>query len=797
MTDLQLIVERLNVFPFGKGITQVRPSLSLPSSLAGSQLTLPLPPLPHPPSPPTPSLQVSLDDRSPTELLQLLNDVFAELDKAHRVDVRDEAPEAAGPRMVSFLQVLKFPGAAESRSHEALSAALCRGDRSAIYPVLAYVLPRMPALKKRAYVARYLLPVEVPAEFQHDEAVSSLLAEYKALQGDFKNTHKGLERAQGGSKATPGELKKEISQLEDERGQLIEKIAALKKKTGEIKGFGPQLEATSSLRKEQEEEGRLAERMQEQRASLAAAERRYAEVNHRLAHTRAGVREDITSGEAVLGSARKEAEEARALVSRALPASIVARKETLARLHRMLAEPAKSEAALSELRSRIGSLEAAVSQLSSSVAGIQRASGDDKLAMFRQQSALVAKKLAQREEALEALSREAEAVGREVEAREAKLSELSGPKYMKREEFKAYAAALRSKTSQFKSLKAALSEVRQETVVLARTEALLKARAGDMDAFLRKLEERKGIGGYSGVASDLEKVSALKSRIDESKGATLQEISRIVEDIKSTIGEQKTRLVPQIKALRALRSEFTEAEAQYLLERATYESVAVGLEAEKAALERQADALQAEATSEEAKLQACELKSLALEALAERAKEEAAFEAGEGRLLRDFRTHKDLFAHRASQVRPEGACWLASPSCRAAACAPHSSPLTASPLILLFSPPSPSWRACPRSSGESRRTSRRTLLVMSFSALASWTSRSCWWPSWRSTSLALWACGLLAARGTLRAGPTSLRSQRGPEGRMTACPPPPPPPYPFRVEQNQCEECRRDVGLAE
>jgi hypothetical protein len=60
-----------------------------------------------------------------------------------------------------------------------------------VYPALAYVLGRLPALKKRAYVARYLLPVEVPPEFQHDEAVSSLLAEYRALQGDFKNTHKG------------------------------------------------------------------------------------------------------------------------------------------------------------------------------------------------------------------------------------------------------------------------------------------------------------------------------------------------------------------------------------------------------------------------------------------------------------------------------------------------------------------------------------------------------------------------------------------------------------------------------
>jgi hypothetical protein len=45
-----------------------------------------------------------------------------------------------------------------------------------------------------------------------------------------------------GAKATPAELKKDIAQLEDERGQLIERIASLKKKTAEIRGFAPLLD---------------------------------------------------------------------------------------------------------------------------------------------------------------------------------------------------------------------------------------------------------------------------------------------------------------------------------------------------------------------------------------------------------------------------------------------------------------------------------------------------------------------------------------------------------------------------
>jgi hypothetical protein len=108
-------------------------------------------------SPSFSSSQVTFDEKSPVELLQLLNDVFAELDKSHKVrspttnplplhinsenrkgildritpsealftyayptvhifslfppqvDVRDEPVEIAGPRMMGFLQLLKFP----------------------------------------------------------------------------------------------------------------------------------------------------------------------------------------------------------------------------------------------------------------------------------------------------------------------------------------------------------------------------------------------------------------------------------------------------------------------------------------------------------------------------------------------------------------------------------------------------------------------------------------------------------------------------------------------------------------
>jgi len=68
-----------------------------------------------------------------------------------------------------------------------------------------------------------------------------------------------------------------------------------------------------------------------------------------------------------------------------------------------------------------------------------------------------------------------------------------GQKYMKRDDFRQYAANLRVKNNQFKSMKKALDEIKAEVTVLDRTKNILKERAGDVDEFLHNLERKKGI----------------------------------------------------------------------------------------------------------------------------------------------------------------------------------------------------------------------------------------------------------------------------------------------------------------
>ena len=77
----------------------------------------------------------------------------------------------------------------------------------------------------------------------------------------------------------------------------------------------------------------------------------------------------------------------------------------------------QSEDDLYAAKGQVAAMEEAVARLMQEVAAMQRAAGDDKLAMFRQQSALIAKKLAQREEALETTMRDVDTLARELEAK--------------------------------------------------------------------------------------------------------------------------------------------------------------------------------------------------------------------------------------------------------------------------------------------------------------------------------------------------------------------------------------------
>lgn len=616
MSELQLIVEHLNKEPFRLGLTLV-----------------------------------AFDEKSNFELLQILHEVFVEIDPTRHsgVDLRAEADEARAQRYLEFLQLLKFP---LPRDIDGFREALVHGDRQTIYTLLHWALKSLSAHQKRAYLGRFLAPLNVPQEYFGDGSLNAMYEHYQQLQNQFKAVHKEVDQLRA-SKSRPGELRREISQLEEESHQLTEKIANLKKKTTSDPGFQELLSATSALRKEQEEQAKLAERKRDQLLSLSLAEKRAREAEARLQDLRASLSQDATP-EQLFERLQAQVTRNSDVLTTKFPAEFRTQQETLQRLERTLSEPPKTEHDIADMEDEVQALRRAIQQFQTQIADAQIAQGsgeEDKLAVFRQHANLQARKLAEKEEELEQLRAEKQRLVRSTEELEAKLASISGNKFMSREEFKQYATTLRNKTNQYKKVKAELAELTAESVVLHRTEQLLKSKDADLEGFLRDLERQKGVSGFLATQDKIDDISVQNARVNALKGETLEEISRVVTDINQALKERKNQLAPQIKELRSVRQRYQEMEQVYLERKAQYDHTAVGLEAERLKLEQECAAFQEDALREESQFHLLHCQLQLQQGKADKVAQEIEFEQGtsNARLLRDIRSFQELYKHKVAQ----------------------------------------------------------------------------------------------------------------------------------------------------
>ncbi|KAG6610472.1 Intraflagellar transport protein 81 [Phytophthora cinnamomi] len=617
MSELQLIVENLNKDPFRLGLTLV-----------------------------------AFDEKSNFELLQILHEVFVEIDPTRHsgVDLRAEADEVRAQRYLEFLQLLKFQ---LPRDIDGFREALVHGDRQTIYTLLHWALKSLPAHQKRAYLGRFLAPLNVPQEYFGDGSLNAMYEHYQQLQNQFKAVHKEVDQLRA-SKSRPGELRREISQLEEESQQLTEKIANLKKKTTSDPGFQELLAATSALRKEQEEQAKLAERKRDQMLSLSLAEKRAREAEARLQDLRASLSQDATP-EQLFERLQSQVARNNDILTTKFPAEFRTQQETLQRLERALSEPPKTEHDIADMEDEVQALRRVIQQYQAQIADAQvtqgSGDGEDKLAVFRQHANLQARKLAEKEEDLEQLRVDKQRLLRNTEELEAKLASISGSKFMSREEFKQYATTLRNKTNQYKKVKAELAELTAESVVLHRTEQLLKSKDADLEGFLRDLERQKGVSGFLATQDKIDDVSVQNARVNALKGETLEEISRVVTDINQALKERKNQLAPQIKELRTVRQRYQEMEQVYLERKAQYDHTAVGLEAERLKLEQECAAFQEDALREESQFHLLHCQLQLQQGKAGKIAQEIEFEQGSSnaRLLRDIRSFQELYKHKVAQ----------------------------------------------------------------------------------------------------------------------------------------------------
>ena len=541
---------------------------------------------------------IMFDQLDSFSLLQVLNDVLAQVSPEHNVDLREEPPEQMAIRILTFLRVLKYkPRTDTGEGMNSFRHGLLKGDKTVIYPLLQWLLDRTQELKKRAYLARFLVIFEVPAEHMQDDTVVETYEAYQQLMETFKELHKASEQERS-TLFNTADVRKDIESMEEETQQLLRQLDRLKKRVESFPNHQEMLDASKKLRKEREHSQQLEQQHSDQRNQLLHVQQKLQRLTKELSSLRSS-----TSGltaETLIAKLEDEVKVQHLLARENLPKKIDAKRQQCIELEKVLLEPVVSSADLVEIQLQIEEANAETQKLMEKRVAAE-ATDQENLTLFRQQASLISHKKDAAAESLKSLTDELAEVEKELQDKNQLLEQLGGAELVREEEFKKYVGRLRSLSNAYKKKKEELSSLRAEFGVLSRTEEILKSRDENVQEFLANLEEKKGVSGFRQTQDSLEKVSAMKSDVDERKEQTLQDMSLNVVRLTRAIEQKKMTLAPLIREVRPLRQQHQELKSNHTEKKAGYDQMAVGLRSNRSQLENEVRGLWEECMAEESR----------------------------------------------------------------------------------------------------------------------------------------------------------------------------------------------------
>lgn len=540
---------------------------------------------------------ITFDSLEPMQLLQVLNDVLAEIDPKQVVDIREEMPEQTAKRMLSLLGILKYKPPGNATDMSTFRQGLVIGSKPVIYPVLHWLLQRTNELKKRAYLARFLIKLEVPSEFLQDETVADTNKQYEELMEAFKTLHKECEQLKTSGFST-AEIRRDISAMEEEKDQLIKRVERLKKRVETVQNHQRMLKIARQLRVEKEREEFLVQQKQEQKNQLFHAVQRLQRIQNQLKSMRHAAAD--AKPESLMKRLEEEIKFNSYMVTEKFPKELESKKKELHFLQKVVSEPAMGHSDLLELESKINEINTEINQLIEKKM-MRNEPIEGKLSLYRQQASIISRKKEAKAEELQEAKEKLANLEREVSVKTNQTREFDGAEVLKGDDFKRYVSKLRSKSTVFKKKHQIIAEFKAEFGLLQRTEELLKQRHENIQHQLQTIEDKKGISGYSYTQEELERVSALKTEVDEMKGRTLDDMSEMVKKLNSLVSEKKSALAPVIKELRQLRQKCQELTQECDEKKSQYDSCAAGLESNRSKLEQEVRGLREECLQEESR----------------------------------------------------------------------------------------------------------------------------------------------------------------------------------------------------
>lgn len=479
---------------------------------------------------------ISFDALSADKLLQILVEVLHKFNACLRFDVTEEEPEESLRRLLEALRKIQYQPRNENVNPIAFQRDLLDGEKRVIYPILKWIFDNEEMVKEASYLAKYLLPLNLPPEALAIPEIARLLSQHQSTVEDFVATHREYKRtqAEGGQL---NELKSDTESIEQEIENVKKRLEKTQGRLDKIPNQELLLEAAHSLRLERERHRELQSQLDEQKQGLQRGfmlqERLQRELNA------AKVTTHSSSAEQMIDALVEETSVLQYMVDVKLPQELRAEEKQLGIYQAVVAEPNINPNYLDTRQRNIDAINREIQVLvEAKMANAQ----NDTLITFRQQANSVARNKDAAAEHLNQLTKEMREVEAVLRNKQIELQETIGEVVLRGDELKQYVNTLRAKSSMYKQKRAELAAVKLEGNDLQLTLENLKVQDPNL-SFAHIEEDPAGGGG-----------SSLEMSLDMSlEGHGLGEMSRLVEGLSRAVRQARERVTPFAQEMRPLR----------------------------------------------------------------------------------------------------------------------------------------------------------------------------------------------------------------------------------------------------
>ncbi|KAJ6217712.1 hypothetical protein RDWZM_008869 [Blomia tropicalis] len=518
---------------------------------------------------------IGYDSLRSEQRLDLLVEVLNVIDpKLNLASIRVGNIEDITTTILDTLRIFKYKPPNTNNTN--FRRDLITGDKDLLTNILQWLLSRIVALKKRAYLARFLVKVELSDEVEGDSDVLQVYQQYSRLIEEFKK------------------LQKDIKTMEMEKDQVRNKLESIRRRVN-LDSLGdsnpstvPLFEATKRYAEVRFENEKLHRQLKQQTNRMEFMRSRIETQKNELQELR--LNEQQNNGHQftpidMLTQLEEDVAVKQRMAKVVLPNELGEIRSIVQDIENI---EEQTDSAIKENHSKVS---AQVQTLSKEIAELMerkllnKNSDQDRLIHYRQNAQSVADK---REQTMKQyLTIESNLNNRQIELEQLRSQVIDGDLPVKGEALKLYIENISKRANEIGDKKEQL--VKLETELRALESSLNDLKRQDKQSIkdIDEFEETIGIEGYfkmkenslTGVIID-DNNDGVEDDENGFKNDDIEPINRHVLQLEDMLDSTKEQLAPLVREVKQLKLMYSELENDFSMKKRLYDAAAANLETE-------------------------------------------------------------------------------------------------------------------------------------------------------------------------------------------------------------------------